>query len=164
MIPSTYSEHAMQITASLSNALAGVAAVDPRKFISAKRESAVDARKALLRSLSGLPDSIKEKHAEGSVTPRTPVTPGSKGMIETNNPPSPTRAMPAVELNSIGSWSSKPPTLLPRRNTLDDFLRLDHADAQVASQFDGKDVKPYTDRYGFVCEWARWRGASQRIT
>jgi hypothetical protein len=153
---STYGEQAMQITASLSSALAGVG-VDPRKFIPSSRVSAVDARRALLRSLPG--GRPEGRTSEGSATPRTPVTAGSAAVGDTTTTPpppssSPTRTMPAVELNSIGSWSSRPPTLLPRRNTLDDFLHLDRGDAKVASQFDGKDVKPYTDRYGFVCEFA----------
>ncbi len=147
----TMGEQAMQITASLSNALAGK--LDPRKFVSSKSN---DARKSLLRTLSSRPETTPD----GTTSPKTPVTPSSHPAAGTSTPPSPTRVdMPAVELNSIGAWSSKPPSLLPRRNTLGAFLRLE--EARPATQFNGKNVKPYTDPYGFVCEpqsafYTRW--------
>ncbi len=111
-----------------------------------------DARKSLLRSLSHRTGIASPPHR--SSPRRPPATPPSRytdSQSGDSTPSSPTRSMPAVELGSIGGLDLKPPSLLPRRATLEDFLHLDEG-SKVASQFDGKGVKAYTDRYGFVCQ------------
>lgn len=96
------------------------------------------ARKALLKTLSGLPRSqdpkIHTAELKSSSGHSTPVTPGI-----------------TVELNSIIAPQERPPTMLLRRKTLNDYMAVNSVEpVNLASQYKDKDLTPYTDRYGFV--------------
>ncbi|GHJ85908.1 hypothetical protein NliqN6_2310 [Naganishia liquefaciens] len=120
------------------------------------------ARKALLRTLSSIPveenatptrgtrsSSIASALDTGRRRSRTTTTIGSNSTPKSPSPgPAP---LHAVQMEPMMDPSERPPPMLVRRATADDFLPNDVHLPSKSSRFgEVSELEPYIDRYGFV--------------
>lgn len=110
------------------------------------------ARKQLLRSISsrdmagtlatsGIP--VKGKSPDRSVVSTPIVSPGDHDGESTP---------PLVEMDAFIATKDKPPTMLPRRNTMHNLHGEISPSLKLASRFgdESAELAPYTDKFGFV--------------
>jgi hypothetical protein len=110
------------------------------------------ARKQLLRSISSRDmvgtlatpgTAVKGKSPDRSAVSTPLVSPGED---EGEFTP------PLVEMNAFTADKDKPPTMLPRRNTMQNLHAQTSPSLKLASRFgdESAELAPYTDKFGFV--------------
>lgn len=119
------------------------------------------ARKALLRTLSSMPVDEPATPTRGTRSPsiasalETGRRRSRTTTIGSNNAPKSPSPWPtplhAVQMEAMMDPSERPPPMLVRRATADDFLPTDVHLPSKSSRFgEVAELEPYIDRYGFV--------------
>jgi hypothetical protein len=137
-----------------NQALAATASLG-RSLLSSVSNATVRGSKAIAGSDDARP-SLLNRVSSNRPFPTTAVSQPlqHQGSGSSAASPSEETPLPSVELSSIVSEESKPPTVMLSRQNLGTFFQSAKAGRtrmQVATRFNGQD-EPLVDRYGFECK------------